>query len=104
MSHLSTVHQRFVIETGNNCHYSTFTQYVPDFVVKPNVNDWGTCLCAICINPQRKLDRLQNIKPRHSLIKMALINGLMDITELLMNEIETKDFTSNLAILKHEHI
>ncbi|CAF4649155.1 unnamed protein product, partial [Didymodactylos carnosus] len=41
LNHLSTLHQRFVAETGNNCHYSTFTRYVPDFVVKPSTNDWG---------------------------------------------------------------
>jgi hypothetical protein len=36
LNHLSTVHQRFILETGNNCHYSTFTRYVPDYVLKPS--------------------------------------------------------------------
>ena len=80
LNHLSTVHQRFVIETGNNCHHSTFTRYIPDSVLKPNVNDWGTCLCAIYINSQMKLERLQNLNFRYSIMKMVLINGLMDIT------------------------
>lgn len=102
LNHLSTIHQRFVSETGNNCHYTTFTRYVPDFVVKPNINDWGTCLCAVCINPQMKLERLQNLKSRYSIIKTVLIDGLTDITELVTDEIKTKDFISNLAILKNE--
>ncbi|CAF1283943.1 unnamed protein product [Adineta steineri] len=102
LNHLSTIHQRFMTETGNNCHYSTFTRYVPDFIVKPSVNDWGTCLCAICINPQMKLEKLQNLKSRHSIIKTVLIDGLTDITELVTDEIKTKYFINNLATLKHE--
>ncbi|CAF1442571.1 unnamed protein product [Rotaria sp. Silwood1] len=102
LHHLSTVHQRFVTETGNSCHYSTFTRYVPDFVIKPNANDWGTCLCVTCLNPQMKFEKLQNLKSRYSIIKSVLIDGLTDITELVTDEIKTKDFKSNLAILKDE--
>ncbi|CAF1555937.1 unnamed protein product, partial [Rotaria sordida] len=54
LNHLSTIHQRFISETGNNCHYSTFTRYVPDYVVKPSAGEWGTCLCVTCLNPQVK--------------------------------------------------
>jgi len=39
LNHSSTIHQRFVSETNNNCHYSIFTCYVSDFVVKPNAHD-----------------------------------------------------------------
>lgn len=102
LNHLSTIHQRFVAETGTNCHYSTFTRYVPDFVVKPNVNDWGTCLCVTCLNPQMKFEKLQGLKSRHSTIKSLLIDGLIDITELVTDEIKTRDFKSNLAIIKNE--
>ena len=91
-----------MIETGDNCHYSTFTRYVPDFVVKPNVNDWSTCLCEIFINPQMKVEGLQNRRSRYSIIKAILIDVLTGVTELMTNKIKTKDFTSNLATLKHE--
>lgn len=102
LNHLSTIHQRFVVETGNNCHYSTFTRYIPDFVVKPNANDWGTCLCVMCLNPQMKFEKLQNLKSRYSIIKSVLIDGLTDITDLVTDESKTKDFKSNLATLKDE--
>lgn len=44
LNHLSTIYERFVIESSNNCHYSTFTQYVISFVVKPSINDWSVLI------------------------------------------------------------
>jgi hypothetical protein len=102
LNHLSTIHQRFISESGNNCHYSTFTRYVPDYVLKPSVDDWGTCLCVICLNPQLKLEKLQRIKFRYSVLKTLLGDGLPDITNLVTDEIKTKDFLDNLTKLKDE--
>ena len=41
LNYLSTIYERFVTESGNNCHYSTFTQYVINFVVKSSIKDWS---------------------------------------------------------------
>jgi len=31
---------------------------VPKYVLKPKANDWGTCLCATCLNPALKYEKL----------------------------------------------
>lgn len=49
-----------------------------------------------------KFEKLQGLKSRHSTIKSLLIDGLIDITELVTDEIKTRDFKSNLAIIKNE--
>ncbi|CAF4916224.1 unnamed protein product, partial [Rotaria magnacalcarata] len=102
LNHLSTIHQRFMTETGNNCHYSTFTRYIPDYVLKPSIDDWGTCLCIVCLNPQLKLEKLQRIKFLYPVLKALLPDGLTDITDLVTNEIKTKDFLDNLVKLEDE--
>ncbi|CAF1379784.1 unnamed protein product [Didymodactylos carnosus] len=102
LNHLSTIHQRFMTETGNNCHYSTFTRYIPDYVLKPSTDDWGTCLCIVCLNPQLKLEKLQRIKFLHPVLKALLPDGLTDMTDLVTDEIKTKDFLDNLVKLEDD--
>ena len=51
------LHAKFEAEC-ESCHYSTFTAYVPDNYIIPKASDWGTCLCAQCLNPQLKLEKL----------------------------------------------
>ncbi|CAF1379185.1 unnamed protein product [Rotaria sp. Silwood1] len=102
LNHLSTIHQRFIMESGLNCHYSTFTRYIPDHVLKPSTDDWGTCLCIICLNPQLKLEKLQRLKFLYPVLKTILPDGLADITELVTDEIKTKEFLDNLIKLKDE--
>lgn len=104
LNHLSTLHQRFVAETGNICHYSTFTRYVPEYVMKPKASDWGTCLCVICLNPLMKFEKLVNLKCRYAIIKSILIEDVTDITELVTDEIRTNDFKHGLARLKSEQL
>ncbi|CAF1653733.1 unnamed protein product, partial [Didymodactylos carnosus] len=62
LHHLSILHQRFITETGIDIHYSTFTRYVPNNIIKPRVQDWGTCLCVLCINPEMKLQKIIQLK------------------------------------------
>ena len=61
LHYLSVLHARFVAETGMECHYSTFTRHVPQHVIKPKASDWGTCLCAICLNPELKIEKLTKL-------------------------------------------
>ncbi|UJR18671.1 hypothetical protein I4U23_005579 [Adineta vaga] len=100
LNHLSTIHQRFILETDNNCHYSTFARYVPDYVLKPSTDDWGTCLCIVCLNPQLKLEKLQRIKFLYSAVKALLPDGLTDITDLVTDEMKTKDFLDDMVKFK----
>ncbi|CAF2849123.1 unnamed protein product [Rotaria sp. Silwood2] len=58
LHNLNILHEQFEAETGTSIAYSTFSSYVPVYVKKPNLSDWGTCLCAFCLNPQIKLEKL----------------------------------------------
>ncbi|CAF4677834.1 unnamed protein product, partial [Rotaria sp. Silwood2] len=58
LHNLNILHEQFEAETGTSIAYSTLSSYVPVYVKKPNLSDWGTCLCAFCLNPQIKLEKL----------------------------------------------
>ena len=52
---LLCLHEQFMAEYNMDCHYSTFCSYVPETVLKHKPEDWGTCLCMTCLNPELKL-------------------------------------------------
>ena len=43
------------------CSYSHFWKLLPNYIVKPKPQDWGTCLCQTCLNPQLKMEALCNV-------------------------------------------
>ena len=47
-----------MIEGDDACSLSSFMRYIPASVIQPKREDWGTCLCKMCTNPQLKLDAL----------------------------------------------
>lgn len=49
-----------------------------------------------------KLEKLQRLKFLYSVLKALLPDGLTDITDLVTDEIKTKDFLNNLVKLKEE--
>ena len=62
MGTLNSLHQQFVSVSESDCSFSSFCRYVPSFVRKPKYNEWGTCLCICCANPQLKVDKLCHLK------------------------------------------
>ena len=60
MGSLRCLHQSFCAENSefSNCSFPTFAKYVPFDVKKPRDQDWGTCLCMYCLNPQLKVHKL----------------------------------------------
>ena len=61
LSSLPSLHKKFVAESSHDCSYSYFSRHYPCYVEKPSPNDWGTCLCRTCLNPEIKLEALANI-------------------------------------------
>lgn len=68
LSYLKLLHVKFIAETTEDCCYETFTRHVPYYIRKPAAEDWGTCLCVTCLNPELKIDRLQRLE------KIAAVN------------------------------
>jgi hypothetical protein len=102
LNHLTVLHQRFEIETKIDIDYHTFVRYVPPFVVKPKVDDWGTCLCITCLNPQMKLDKLNQLKSTKPIIKQLLNSMSVDLSEVLNDQQSTRQLKDALHQLKQE--
>ena len=61
LSSFRSLHKKFVAVTSLDCSYSYFSRHCPYYVEKPSPNDWGTCLCRTCLNPEIKLEALAKI-------------------------------------------
>ncbi|CAF1551653.1 unnamed protein product, partial [Rotaria sordida] len=68
LNHLINLHQKFILNTNIDCSYSTFTKHVPSYIVSPKPDNWGTCLCITCLNPQIKGERINQLKHKHSIL------------------------------------
>ena len=56
--YLCSLHEKFVVDTDISISYATFTRHVTSNIKKPKAEDWGTCLCKMCHNPQLKVEGL----------------------------------------------
>ena len=54
-------HFSFEAETGAKCSLQCCRQNISFYVVLSKPNDWGTCLCVHCINPEMKLEAFANL-------------------------------------------
>ena len=52
---LKELHEKFMSDEVE-CSYTQFTRCVPINSIKPKPEDWGTCLCVTCLNPELKLE------------------------------------------------
>ena len=55
---IECLHQKFMSETLIECSLSAFSRYVPSNIIKPKPTDWGTSLCKICLNPELKVEAI----------------------------------------------
>ncbi|CAF1441672.1 unnamed protein product [Adineta steineri] len=102
LNHLTVLHQQFELETNIDVDYNTFRRYVPSFIIKPKVDDWGTCLCINCLNPQLKFDKLNQLKSSKPIIKKLFQSMSVDLNEVLNHQESTKQLKDALDQLKHE--
>ncbi|CAF1329094.1 unnamed protein product [Didymodactylos carnosus] len=94
--------QRFEAQTEIDINYPTFVQYVPDYIIKPNVDSWGTCLCMTCINPELKIDKLH--RRQHKSPSLPKVQSLIPtkLGELIKNGTKLSEFKKELNELKNE--
>ena len=64
---LKELHAKFLVDHDTECSYAQFTRYVPNYILKPKPEDWGTCLCMVCLNPELKLEAAKRNIPGISL-------------------------------------
>ena len=80
---IKMLHFSFKAETGAKCSSKSFRENIIFYAVCPKSNDWGTCLCVHCINPEIKLESLGNLKKNISFHwedgkSFECINGLVE--------------------------
>ena len=63
LSSLKVLHEKLLAEEDLECSYSQFNRLVPHNVIKPKPEDWGTCLCLTCLNPELKISSLRKVMP-----------------------------------------
>ena len=80
------LHEKFLTEIGKECSLSQFCRLIPCNIVKPEPQDWGTCLCMTCLNPQLKLEGLKrSIKEEY---KGLLIEDMMNFSKEDMQHLQ----------------
>ena len=61
LDYLHVLHRKVLSEYQVECSYSHFSKLVPNDIVRPKPQDWGTCLCQTCLNPLLKIEALRNV-------------------------------------------
>ena len=67
LASLEILWEKFMAEERVDCSYAQFTRYIPSNIIKPKPEDWGTCLCMICLNPELKLSCLKKAMPENDI-------------------------------------
>ena len=57
---IEVLHEKFMCETMIECSEHSFSRYIPENILKPKPEDWGTSVCKVCLNPQVKVEGLKN--------------------------------------------
>ena len=82
------LHKKFLADEDLDCHYSTFARLVPQNIIKPKPDDWGTCLCRTCLNAELKLESAKKTMPNVTLT----LENLKDKS----SENEVKEFCNEI--------
>ena len=85
---MKVLREKFLADEKEDISYAQFTRYVPTNILKPKPEDWGTCLCMSCINPEHKLESLHREMPECSLNINNFMNKTEDELEILFKKIE----------------
>ena len=74
--------------------YAHFTRLVPNNIVKPKPESWGTCLCMPCVNTELKVSAVNKIVPcqldKLSPIELDLICDQLKPVEGMIEYLEWK--------------
>ncbi|CAF1605264.1 unnamed protein product [Didymodactylos carnosus] len=100
---LTVLHQQFELETNIDIDYDTFCRHVPEHIVKPSHDGWGTCLCISCLNPQMKYEKLYHLKQKNQVVRTHLDGYPCDLSEIVKDEQKTNEFKENLMKLDKEN-
>ena len=90
-SALDILHSQFQAETNVECSLRAFQLYIPKNVIKPSPDEWGTCKCMTCENPQLMYEALKRLNLKGLKLKGTLEAEMEDVEDLLRKLDEVKD-------------
>ncbi|CAF4441840.1 unnamed protein product, partial [Rotaria magnacalcarata] len=102
LNHLINLHQKFILTTNLDCSYSNFTRHVPSYIVSPKPSDWGSCLCMTCLNPQIKVQRINQIKANHPILNNLSTLLTNDIASTANDKKKVEEILNEVNFLKEE--
>lgn len=88
----------------HSCSYEQFCRYIPNNIIKPKSEDWGTCLCKTCLNPELKLICIKRLLPEVSFdLNETNIDNADNILIGVCANIFAKKFKSDIVyFVKHK--
>ena len=89
---IEVLHEKFMCETMTECSTSRFSRYVPENILQPTPQDWGTSLCKVCLNPELKVEGLKNSN--------VTVDWLLSLTNKELKELEKQFSTDSLITYK----
>ncbi|CAF3901771.1 unnamed protein product, partial [Rotaria sp. Silwood1] len=90
------------MEINYDCSYSIFTRHIPSYIVSPEPNEWGTCLCMKCLNPQIKSDRINQLKNKYPAFNCLSSLMTNDLTSIIDDKKKVEEILKELDFLKAE--
>ena len=99
---LKSLYEKFKAENMQECSFSYFTQNCPFNVFKPNPNDWGTCLCSTCLNPEIKLEELSKVTKRTD-IKWNDTMDYKNISEII-EKVKSINYDSSITFAEWQKV
>ena len=89
---IEVLHKNLMCETIIECSACSFSRYVPENILKPKLEGWGTGLCKVCLNPELKVEGLKNSN--------VTVDWLLSLTNKELKEYEKQFSTDSLITYK----
>merc|ERR1712030_305012 len=73
--------------------YPQFYRCIPENIKKPKPEDWGTCLCKTCLNPELKIECIKQLLSVSLELQEINIQNVDDIVIGVCEQIKKSNLT-----------
>ena len=87
------LHQKYLIDMDHPVSYPQFCRCVPENIEKPKPEDWGTCLCKACLNPEIKTECIKQLLSVSLELQEINIQNVDDIVIGVCEQIKKSNLT-----------
>ena len=87
------LHQKYLIDMDHPVSYPQFCRCIPENIKKPKPEDWGTCLCKACLNPELKIECIKQLLSVSLELQEINIQNVDDIVIGVCEQIKKSNLT-----------